>query len=273
MMPAAARRLATHWVALLACVWLAGCAGQSTTETPRGDGTSVLPQSTEESEDRRRARIKLELASAYYQQHNYNVALEELRQALSFDPTYPAAYGLLGLIYMELGENPKAEESFQRGLKLVPNDSDLNNNFGWFLCRNGRERQSMEYFARASRNPLYATPARPLHNAGICSLKIGDEAAAESYFQRAFQIEPGNPVAMFNLAELYLKRNEIERARFYSQRLLSTFDPTAETLWLGVRIERRAGNRDGEASYGSQLRRRFPQSRETSLLLGGQYGQ
>jgi type IV pilus assembly protein PilF len=261
------------WMALLACAWLAGCATKSTTDTARGDSGSVIPVSTEETEDRRRARIKLELASGYYQQHNYNVALEELRQALSVDPTYPAAYGLLGLIYMELGEQGKAEESFQRGLKLAPNDSDLNNNYGWFLCRGGHERQSMEYFIRATRNPLYATPARPLHNAGICSLRIGDEAGAETYFQRAFQIEPGNPVAMYNLAELYLKRGEFERARFYAKRLLTNFDPNAETLWLGVRLERRAGNSDGEASYSSQLRRRFPQSREASLLLSGQYDQ
>jgi type IV pilus assembly protein PilF len=42
-------------------------------------------------------------------------------------------------------------------------------------------------------------------------------------------------------------------------------------LWLGVRIERRLGDRNSEASYALQLRNRFPDSREARALLAGQY--
>ena len=33
-------------------------------------------------------------------------------------------------------------------------------------------------------------------------------------------------------------------------------------LWLGVRLEHRLNNRDGEASYGLQLEKMFPDSKE-----------
>ena len=223
----------------------------------------------EETDARRRARIRLDLAASYYQQRNYNVALEEVRQSLGADPNYPAAHGMLGLIYMDLGERTRSEESFQRALRLSPNDSDINNNYGWFLCQTGRERQSIEHFLRAARNPLYATPARPWQNAGLCAMRAGDEAAGEAHFQRAFQLDPSNPVAMFNLAELSLKRGELDRAKFYATRLLRGYEPSAETLWLGYRVERRAGDRDAAASYAAQLRRRFPESREAGLLAAG----
>jgi type IV pilus assembly protein PilF len=261
-----------RWLALVAMWWLAACATPSGAPAP-GDQDGALPDSAEESDDRRRARIRVELAAGYYQQRNISVALDELRQAMAIDPRYAPTYGMLGLIYMDLGDRVRAEESFQRGLRIAPNDAELNNNYGWYLCQNGRTRDSIEYFSKAIRNPLYATPAKPLHNAGICSLMLGDVAAAEGYFQRAFQVDPRNAVAMFNLAEIYLKRRELERARFYSQRLNSMYDPSAQMLWLGLRIERLAGNRDAEASYGLQLRRRYPQSRETQLLLSGQYGE
>jgi type IV pilus assembly protein PilF len=230
-----------------------------------------MPESDEESETRRRARIRLELGASYYQQGNYQVALQELRQALTIDPNYAAAYGVLGLVYMDLGDRARAEESFQRGLRLSPTDSDVANNYGWFLCQGGRYKESLEMFARALRNPLYTTPARPLHNAGICARRMGDDKAAEDYFQRSFQVDPGNPVAMYNLGELYLKRGELDRAKFYSSRLLSNFDPTAEILWLALRVERRLGNREAEASLGAQLRRRFPTSPEVSRLAAGKY--
>lgn len=225
-----------------------------------------------DTEERRRAQIRLELASGFYQQGNYNQALEELRSALSTDPSYAQAYGLLGLVYLDLRERDRAEESFQRALRLAPEDSEILNNYGWFLCQTDRPRESIAQFQASVKNPLYATPARPLHNAGICSLRAGDEAGAEAYFQRAFQLDPRNPVSMYHLGEIYLKRGELERARFHSQRLLSSYPPSAETLWLAIRVERKAGERDGVASLSSQLRRQFPASREANLLQRGAFG-
>lgn len=225
-----------------------------------------------DTEERRRAQIRLELASGFYQQGNYNQALEELRTALSTDPSYAQAYGLLGLVYLDLRERERAEESFQRALRLAPDDSEILNNYGWFLCQTGRPRESIAQFQASVKNPLYATPARPLHNAGICSMRAGDEAGAEAYFVRAFQLDPRNPVSMYHLGEIYLKRNDLERARFHSQRLLSSYPPSAETLWLAIRVERKVGERDGVASLSSQLRRQFPASREANLLQRGAFG-
>lgn len=270
---ALAGRLVAVGLALAMLLAGAGCATPGDSALGSRGGQSVVPESPDESEERRRARIRLELATGYYQQRNYNVALDELRQALQADPNYAPAYGLLGLVYMDLRENDKAGQSFQRGLQIQPNDSELNNNYGWFLCRIGREQESFEFFLKATRNPLYATPAKPLHNAGICALKSGDTLAAERYFQQSFQADPRNPVALYQLADLYLKRNEAAKSRVYTQRLLTMYEPNAETLWLSLRVERKLGNRDAESRLALQLRRRFPQSRETALMLSGQFDQ
>jgi type IV pilus assembly protein PilF len=48
-------------------------------------------------------------------------------------------------------------------------------------------------------------------------------------------------------------------------------EPTAELVWLVLRIERKLGNREAEARYASQLRRRFPGSPEQRLMNQGQY--
>jgi len=265
--------LALGLAAVAACATPGARPGSdATADAPTSAGSNTrlaIPESGDESESRRRARIRLELAATYYQQGNYAVAVDELRQALAIDPNYPAAHGMLGLVYMDLNDRARAEESFQRALRLAPSDSDLNNNYGWYLCQTGRPQQAIERFLLALRNPLYATPSRPLHNAGICSLRMGDEKAAEDYFRRAFQVDPGNPVAMFQLAELNLKRGDYVRARFYSQRLMGTFDPSAEVLWQAIRIEHRAGNADARESLAAQLRRRFPTSREATLLAAG----
>lgn len=266
-----------RWLTAIAVLCLLGCTTTTTTVLSPSGATSnetrgpIVPDGNEDSEERRRARIRTELAASYFQQRNMSVALDELRQAIAADATFAPAFGLLGLIYMDLRENSKAEESFQRALKLTPNDSELNNNYGWFLCQTDRTKDSFGFFNRATRNPLYATPAKPLHNAGICALRVGDEVLAESYLKQSFQADSRNPVAMFQLSEFYLKRNDLRQASLYSRRLLSMYDPNAEALWLALRVERQVGDRSAEARFGSQLRRRYPDSRETAMLLSGQY--
>ena len=47
--------------------------------------------------------------------------------------------------------------------------------------------------------------------------------------------------------------------------------PSAASLWLGLRVERRLGRRTAELSYADQLRRRFPGSSEAQALQRGGY--
>lgn len=226
-----------------------------------------------DEEQRRRSRIRLELASTHFQQGNYPQAMTEAEEATRIDPRYAQAHGMLGLIHWKIGDIPASEASFRRALELDPQDAEMNNNFGWFLCKTKRQKESIPYFTTASADRLYSSPAKPLHNAGICSLEIGDEAAAENYFLRAFQVDPGNAVAMFNLGEMYLKRENVERAKFYSDRLNARYEASAETLWLSLRVARLGPDRNYTNNLAAQLQRKFPDSRETALLRKGAFGE
>ena len=45
---------------------------------------------------------------------------------------------------------------------------------------------------------------------------------------------------------------------------------SAADLLLAARVERKLGDKNAEASYKLQLRKRFPESRETQLMLIGE---
>jgi tetratricopeptide (TPR) repeat protein len=53
----------------------------------------------------RRAAIRLQLAVSYYQQGQYKVALDEIRQALIVAPDNTDAYVVRALVFMEMGES------------------------------------------------------------------------------------------------------------------------------------------------------------------------
>lgn len=264
---------------ILALVLGLGLAGCVTTETVNNKGggspaggssgdsvSSVSSRVSPSEEKRRRARIRLELAVSHYQSANMPLALQEIDQAIKIDPNYAAAYGMRGLIYAALNDQERADTNFRQGIKLEPKDPELNNNYGWYLCQTKRQREAISYFDAAAADHAYATPAKPLHNAGICLMQLGDDSGAEGYLLRAFKLDPSNAVAMFNLAELYLKRGTYDRARFYSDRLLATYQPTAETLYQGVRVARLGNDTSYADQLESQLRSRFPNAPETGKL-------
>jgi len=246
---------------------LAGCVQQEV-ETTQG---SVRDSPIKPADAQKRAKIHTDLAAGYYERGQMGVALDELKEALRADPNYAPAYNVMGLVYMELREDGDAERSFRRALEIDPLDSDTNNNYGWFLCQRKREDQSIKYFMAALKNPLYATPEKSYFNAGICMRQKGDEKAAEEYFLKALRIRPSFPQALYNMADLSYKRSQYAEARAYLLRYQQVAPPTAESLWLGVRTERKLGNRDAEGSYALQLRKKYPESKETQALKNGQF--
>ena len=108
-------------------------------------------------------------------------------------------------------------------------------------------------------------------NAGMCAEMKGDLALAEANLTRALKLQPDNAQAMIKLAGLKFRQGKLEEAQRLLARHSEIAQPSAESLWLGVRLERKSGNRTQEAAYGLQLRKRFPDSNEARSLLAGQY--
>lgn len=245
---------------------LAGCASVS-----GESGTPELATASDLTESQRRAQIRLQLAIGYFQQGQMSVALDELKQALQSDPNFADAYNMRGLIYMEMGEPRLAEDNFLRALKLAPNNPETANNYGWFLCQSGREKDAMTHFESALRNRSYQSPMVALNNAGVCSLKLKDYAAAERYLLQAFENDPSRTDTNVNLARYYLERSESQRARFYISRAIKSGKLGPDALWTGIKIERKLGDRTAENSLATQLRRNFPKSREFAAYLRGAF--
>ncbi|GIZ52605.1 type IV pilus biogenesis/stability protein PilW [Noviherbaspirillum aridicola] len=249
---------------LLAALLAAGCGAP-------GERAGDLPTASDQTDSQRRAQLRLQLAISYYEQRQMATALDEIKQALTAYPNFAEAHSMRGLIYMDMGENRLAEESFQQALRLSPASPDFNNNYGWFLCQNGRERESLSYFETALKSRAYQSPAKALNNAGTCSLRLKETKAAEQYFTRAFQADPGNPTTNFNLAKIHYNQGDYERAKFYVGRVMKAEVMSADVLWLAIRIERKRGDRTAEQSLVTQLRRRHGSSAEFAAYQRGAF--
>jgi type IV pilus assembly protein PilF len=270
-----------QWIAALAtaacALLLAGCAGSgggAGMDSASPSGKAELKTLSDQTVEQKRAQIRMQLAIVYYQKGQYPIALDEIKQAIAADGNNADAYGVRALIYMEMGETTLAEDNFLRALKMAPQNPDLSNNYGNFLCKNGRAKQAIPYFEAAITRRGYSSPERALQSAGTCSMKLKNYEAAERYLLDAARYAPDDVSVNANLARVYLERRDMARAGFFIERVKTvgkTEELAADVLWLLIKVEHKRGDRAAEATLVTILRRNFPNSPEFAAFQRGAF--
>jgi type IV pilus assembly protein PilF len=246
---------ATTLLGVLGCASGGGATGNAAS-------TADLVTQSDEPENRIRARRHLTLAVLYFNDGKTTIALDALKQSIAADSTWFESYNLRGLIYTRLNDIVLAEESFKRALTLQPNSAYVQHNYARMLCKQSRSSEALAWFAKALANPVYGEKAKTWMAQGECQLESGLRSEAEVSFQKSYELDAANPFTGYNLALLLYQRGELQRSQFYVRRLNNSEAANAESLWLGMKVERKLGNRDALEQLAGQLKKRFPQSRE-----------
>lgn len=243
---------------LIVALLVVGCA---TTGTPE-----------QQTPDEKAARVNTQLGAAYLRQSRFEQALARLNKAVRQDPNYAEAHSVLAVLYDRLGKHDEAREHYQTSVELAPQDSALRNNYGQFLCERGEIEAAEQQLKLAGDNPLYRTPELPLTNAGLCLQRAGRVKEAESYLLQALRANPRFAPALIRMAQLRQEAGEALSARGFYQRYLAVAPQTAESLWLGIQIERALGDKDAVGTYSLLLKGKFPDSEEARKLMESEKG-
>lgn len=265
-------RIVLEWISKLLMVMtlvmnLVACASNPSSD---GSGQEIITDS-DETDASKRSRIRLELAGGYFEQGQTTIALDELKQSLLINPNNPEAFNLRGLIYMRLGEKQLAEDSFKRSLVLSPKNASVMHNYGWFLCNQLRFREATDLLNQALATPNYLGAGKTHMALGMCYQKNNQPVEAERSYSRSYELDSGNPIVGYNLALLQFQRGDDSRAQFYVRRINNSEFVNAQTLWLGVKVERRLGNTQAARDLGDQLQRKFANSEEARKYEKGQF--
>lgn len=213
------------------------------------------------------SRVNSELGAKYLRAGELRRADEKLRKALRQDKRNPDAHTAYALLNMRLNKPDKARTHFERALDLEPDNPQIQNNFGTFLCEEGEHDRGIDLFLRAADNRLYDTPAYAYANAGRCARAAGRDEDARTYLRRALENDPRLPSALRGSAELAVDEGRFEQAADYVERYREVAGADPAILWLGVRVERGRGDREAAKEYGLELLRRFRDSDEAQRFL------
>jgi len=217
--------------------------------------------------DRRASTTNVQLAIGYLKKGKLDVAEDKVKRALALNWKNADAHTAAAFVYDALLKPGLADTPYQYAIEFAPENGASYNNYGTFLCKQGRWKESVDYFLKAAKTPRYPTPAYALENAGACAEQIPDMELAETYLRQALKTNPKLPTALLEMAKISFSKNKDLSVRAYLQRYEEVAQHTAQSLWLGIQSERRLGNQQAASRYAKLLQTQFPDSSEFKRLL------
>jgi len=203
-----------------------------------------------------------DLGIRYLQNGRLNLANEKLLKALEQNPNSPVANHYFAILQQRLGNTAKAGQYFKKAVNLKPKDPEIRNNYGSYLCDNGKPQAAIQQFTAAINDPLYRTPEFAYTNAGICLRKTGNDTKAEEYFRNALKKKSSFPSALLEMAGLYSDKKGYPRAQAFMSRYESVGQSSPKALELCSIINQKMNDIAKSESCKSALLRLFPESPE-----------
>lgn len=237
------------------CLFLTACV--TTTEGPF----------TAKKDEVRAASQYVQLGLAYFQQGDYDVAIQKLEKALEIQPDQHEADAALGLVYQALNEADVAEDYFKEALRANPDYTRGRTYYAAFLYQQNRLEESVQQFERAASDVSYPSRASIFSNIGLVNVRLDRTEAAIEAYRRSLSLRRDQPQVVLALATLYYRLDDITKATTFYQDFKSSVrsrkaSHTPQSLRLGIDIARNQQDLNEEASLILLLRSLYPNSKE-----------
>jgi type IV pilus assembly protein PilF len=218
---------------------------------------------TEAGKRRTEARWEVAQADRHMRAGDVAEAAKAARAALRIDGELPEAHSMMAMVATAQGNADLAGSHYAEAARLAPSGVTYNN-YGAWLCANGRAAESLRWFDDALRDPRYGDKAGALANAGACAARAGQFDRVERDLRAALELDPANVVALGALAEECVRQGRYLEARAFSERRLAAGPASAAALELASRIEDKLGDSVAARRYVERLRSEFPQALNAS---------
>lgn len=204
------------------------------------------------------AKTRISLGLTYLQNGNYTQAKTNLDKAMQFAPGLMDSHFAMAYYFQSVDEPEQAERAYQQAMKLSPDNADLLNSYGAFLCQQGRFEHAGQYLKAAINTKQYSYAASTYENLAICSQAQARIDDAIAYLKAALNHEPGRIKSVWLLLELTTSQGRWSEAKSTLSRYEKIAPVTARSLEYTVMIERGLGNHVNAQGYAKKLSELYP---------------
>lgn len=208
------------------------------------------------------SQINVQLGMGYLRTKQNQRAKEKLLLALKQDPKSPVANDAMAYFQEVTGNYAQAENYYKNAIDLASSKGAPLNNYGTFLCRQGKYQESEKYFMQAVEDHNYIDTADAYENAGLCAMEGKDFAKAEKYLQKALEQQPNRPTAHIELSRINYRNKNYSKAQTYLNAFLKESKPTAESTLLGYQISAKLKQTKNARRFAAALEKNFANTPE-----------
>ncbi|MFT7221353.1 MAG: type IV pilus assembly protein PilF [Candidatus Azotimanducaceae bacterium] len=205
---------------------------------------------------------QLDLGIGYLRNRDYRRAKEILNRALEIDPKNATVHATFGLLFQLEGEPDLAEEYFSSAIRFDPSSAQARNSYGAFLFAEKRYEEAVVQLKEASENRFYPNRSTVFENLGVSYVRLDEVSSADYAFTRAVQLNPTQPRALLELADIRFDQQQYVESRSLHSRHSKVAPNSAKRLWLCVKLARVFRDYNEEASCAQALEGIFPASEE-----------
>ncbi|MDR3718005.1 MAG: FG-GAP-like repeat-containing protein [Bryobacteraceae bacterium] len=219
-----------------------------------GYGEQALPYLEEMlRRTRDNPRALLAVGFVHYQAHRLPEARQALTRALALNPNMPEGWNELGGVESDsgglsealrcyqralelspgapyallnaartqdkLGHSPEAEKLYRRALEVDPRSGEAANSLGLLLAKQGNTGEARKLFELAI--SIRRDDASAINNLGVLFLNTGQTNDAVAAFQYGIRVAPDADMLYMNLARVWVRQGDRDRARQVVRDLLA----------------------------------------------------
>jgi Tfp pilus assembly protein PilF len=131
---------------------------------------------------------------------------------------YPAKVNL-AMLYNQMGKNSEAENLLREVVITHPEIYDVYYSLGLLLAEEKKYAEAANYLKQAAKG--MPNRARIHYNLGLLRQHLKQELDAEEALLKAQELEPDNLDYLYALADFYLKRKELQKARSIAKEMVA----------------------------------------------------
>jgi type IV pilus assembly protein PilF len=209
------------------------------------------------------AATRVSLGLGYLGMGNMSQAKLNLEKAKGFSPELVQVHTAFAHYYETVGEDTLASESFEKALSIKADSADTLNNYGVFLCRQGKVAAAEVQFLKAIAVPSYLLVSQSYENLASCYLQNDNFEKAEMYLSKAVFHSPNRTATLLQMVRLQYAMADYKEAKSFLQKFeRKTNRLTADSLALAYKVYWKLGQRKTASNYAKMLVEMYPQSWE-----------
>ncbi len=183
----------------------------------------------------------LNLGVMYASTGRRDLAEKAYLTALRKDPGFlPARFNLTNL-YNAMGRNADAEQVLRDGIKRAPKEGELYYSLGLLLAEGQRYPEAATNLGKAGE--LMPARVRVHYNHGLALQHLGRRFGAETALLKAYRLDKNDPSVIQALAILYIQGHQWDRAASYARKLIRLYPNEPGPRRMLEQIDRARGSK------------------------------